>query len=562
MKRFNFKSIKTKILFGFSLVVLLIMLFAAYIYMNITESNEQAKKIAEEELPLLIANEQMARTMANRISTARGYVLYGGDYKDRFNVYTEEGKQSEVIVREIGASEEFDSLIERTVNWRQYVATEVFDEYDKGNVELARENLAKSDAEVREIMMGYDELAQKSKDTINATEKSVVESGQKTLFITMVVAFLIILVSIAAALITSTVITKPITKVMERMKLVAHGDLSNEPLQTKLNDEVGQLINATNEGMTSTKNLLSQINVASETVTSQSEELAQSANEVQAGSEQVAVTMQEMARGAEMLAESSTTLASTMENFSSKMQEANSKGEQIYDTSNKVQKITEEGSQLMELSVKQMATIDQIVQESVQKVKGLDTQSQDISKLVSVIKDIADQTNLLALNAAIEAARAGEHGRGFAVVADEVRKLAEQVAVSVSDITEIVLSIQKESTAVADSLQLGYEEVAKGTAQIKTTGETFVEIDKAITEMVSNIKVITMNLATMSNDSQEIGATIEEIASISQESAAGVEETSASTEQTSSTMEEIARNSLALSKVAEELNGLVHRFKI
>src|SRR5690606_7168409 len=198
-----------------------------------------------------------------------------------------------------------------------------------------------------------------------------------------------------------------------------------------------------------------------------------------------------------------------------------------------------------------------IVQESVEKVKGLDSQSQDISKLVSVINDIADQTNLLALNAAIEAARAGEHGRGFAVVADEVRKLAEQVSVSVSDITEIVASIQRESTNVVQSLQLGYEEVAKGATQVKTTGDTFAEIDRAIGEMVSNIQIITSNLATMSNDSQEISATIQEIASISEESAAGVEQTSASTQQTSSIMEEIAKSSKDLSIVSEELNELV-----
>ena len=91
-----------KILFGFSLVILLIVLFGVYNYSVIKKSNEEAKNIVEKELPLLIANQQMAKTMSNRISTARGYVLYGGDFKDRFNEYTEEGKRNEAIVREIG----------------------------------------------------------------------------------------------------------------------------------------------------------------------------------------------------------------------------------------------------------------------------------------------------------------------------------------------------------------------------------------------------------------------------------------------------------------------------
>src|SRR5699024_4194813 len=132
--------------------------------------------------------------------------------------------------------------------------------------------------------------------------------------------------------------------------------------------------------------------------------------------------------------------------------------------------------------------------DAVQKVQGLDAQSQEISKLVSVIQDSAEQTNLLALNAAIEAARAGEHGKGFAVVADEVRKLAEQVSVSVTDITTIVTSIQNESSMVTESLEGGYKEVEQGTTQIEATGEKFNGINTSITNMVKDIQSISDNL--------------------------------------------------------------------
>ncbi|SFJ52652.1 methyl-accepting chemotaxis protein [Halobacillus dabanensis] len=360
----------------------------------------------------------------------------------------------------------------------------------------------------------------------------------------------------------SRMVTRNLHEVVDVSNQIADGNLSIQAIEYDGKDEIGQLAQSINTMSTNLKEMISQISEVSETVSSQSEELTQSANEVRSGSEQVAVTMQELASGSESQANNATDLSSAMTTFSTQVEEANANGENIRQSSENVLGMTTEGSQLMNLSVQQMAAIDKIVQEAVQKVKGLDSQSQEISKLVSVIRDIADQTNLLALNAAIEAARAGEHGKGFAVVADEVRKLAEQVAESVTDITGIVESIQTESADMAESLQGGYQEVEKGTSQMKTTRETFTKINEAAKEMTNDIQSVTSNLSAISASSQEMNASVEEIASISEEAAAGVEQTSASAQQTSSSMEEVADSSNELSKLAETLNGYVQKFKI
>lgn len=550
-------------IFGFLLVILLVLLLGVYNFLAVNKMNDNTEKIIDEQLQILVADEQLAASMSGSIATVRAYVLFGeANYKELFEGYTETGKKYEAIVRKIDDNDEFDNLIKSTVLWREYVEEKVFDEYDKGNKEVAIDNLSKMNVGARDIMSDYEKLAKKRESLINEMGEESIERGNGTLVVGIVITFLIVVFSIIAALITSRAISKPIKTVMDRMKSIAGGDLSQAPLETKAKDETGQLIAFTNIMTDNTRELLNQINIVSETVTSQSEELTQAASEVKAGTDQVAMTMEELATGAETQANSASDLASIMGVFTAKVEEANSKGEHVEASSNDVLHMTGEGNQLMDSTTQQMAKIDQIVQEAVGKMASLDNQSQEISKLVSVIKDIANQTNLLALNAAIEAARAGEHGKGFAVVADEVRKLAEQVSVSVTDITGIVTNIQSESANVADSLRNGYIEVEQGTNQIKTTGKTFNEISTSVTAMVQSIKTISNNLSDIAANSQEMNGSVEEIASVSEESAAGVEQTAASAQQTSGAMEEVTGSSVQLAKLAEEMNALVGQFKL
>nr|WP_071392627.1 methyl-accepting chemotaxis protein [Bacillus tuaregi] len=399
------------------------------------------------------------------------------------------------------------------------------------------------------------------KIAVSIESSEVTKEASKILKVTLLIIGLAIIIGAIAVFFITKSIIKPLNELKEKAITISNGDLT-ERINVRTNDEIGQLGQAFNEMQTKLKELMGNIANASGILSYQSEELTQSANEVKAGSEQVAVIMQEIAAGSEVQANTSSEISSTVATFATKVQEANVQGEQIQESSNHVLAMTNEGSLLMDASTKQMTVIDQIVRDSVQKVKELDTQSQQISKLVVVIKEVADQTNLLALNAAIEAARAGEHGKGFSVVAEEVRKLAEQTASSVTDITAIVQNIHSGFHIVTESLQDGYKEVERGTAQVETTGETFTMISQSVTEMVYSIKAISANLSDIASNTEQVNSSIQEIAAAAEESAAGIEQTSASIQQTSSSMEEVARSSNELTQLSEELNGLVKQFKL
>lgn len=379
---------------------------------------------------------------------------------------------------------------------------------------------------------------------------------------TMIPLIVSLVIGLFAALLFASRITKPVQELKFFMEDVAKGNLNATINKPKSNDELYDLTVSAEKMKDNLQQMILEVSQVAEEVSSQSEELTQSSSEIKEGSLQVASTMQELAVGTESQANKAMGLTKAMEDFMVEVKQLNESGESVSYSSNEVLNMSNKGSSLIKISIEQMASINTIVKESVDKIQGLDKQSQEISKLVDVIQNIAEQTNLLSLNAAIEAARAGEHGKGFAVVADEVRKLAEQVSVSVTDITSIVLNIQSETKGMVNALDKGYVQVVEGSSQIKTTGETFKQINEAVTNMVERMESMSKSLVSITENTKEMNMSIETVASISEESAAGVEETSASVQQTTKSMEEVAKSANSLSVYADKLSKQVNRFKL
>jgi methyl-accepting chemotaxis protein len=209
--------------------------------------------------------------------------------------------------------------------------------------------------------------------------------------------------------------------------------------------------------------------------------------------------------------------------------------------------VATQGGRIVEGVVKEISDIAETVNQSAAAVESLGQQSDQISAIVGTIKDIADQTNLLALNAAIEAARAGEAGRGFAVVADEVRKLAERTAKSTQEIAAMIGGIQSGTATAVSSMKRGVERVANGVEQAQLAGNTISQVQMQSRQVASAVSEITVALREQAAASTEIAQNVERIAQMAEENNAAAGNNAVTADN--------------LSKLAENLSSEVARFR-
>lgn len=558
-----FNSIRTKILAGFSILIVVMMIYMIYISTSNANETKEIEGIVDVELPLLIADYELVATIHARLAAAQGYLLTGDSkYIEKFNSYVDIASENADFILSSSQADKFKPYYERAVEWRNLIEKDVFQVYDTVGVEKAYANLLVLEESANDIIIGYETLAHDMRDQITDSGEHLIKTGNTNFWISINSGVILVILAIIIALFLSKRISRPVKALKNYMDYIIEGDISQPALPVTTKDEIGQLTAQTNLMTDRLNGMMREIQLVASDVAASSEQLTQSAHEVTEGTGHVSIAMGEIAHGTEVQATNASTIASTISNFRSQITDIHEASDDMKNHSTTVLSLTENGRDLMEQSTAQMTAIDQIVKVAVEKVEGLSQNTQQISTLVKVIHNIADQTNLLALNAAIEAARAGEHGKGFAVVADEVRKLSEQVSLSVIDISSIVEQIQQEAVVVTTSLEHGYQEVEKGTEQITDTNKTFVDISKALQMMVTDVNEMSKKLTTIVQNSGEINIAIDEIASVSQQSAAGVEETFAAVEQAAQAMEEITRSATNLAERAELLNSQVSHFKL
>ncbi len=356
-------------------------------------------------------------------------------------------------------------------------------------------------------------------------------------------------------------IARPIVRTTERLGIMGTGDFRLEgeaaaEMQELASrpDELGTMAQAMQEMNEKVRALMRNVAQTAEYLAASSEELT-SSQSIAESIVKVAGACSEQFDDVQTANEHTKKLTQHMQDFEGHLEET---GQQVQKTSD----VATEGRQGVATAVTGMQSIQTNVSHIAELIEGLGENSKQIGEIVDTIANIADQTNLLALNAAIEAARAGEHGRGFAVVADEVRKLAEQSQEAASEISERIGRIQSSTQEAVDAMHQGLSEVMDGTKTVQGAGTSFEGIASMVGKVAEASQAMQSSVERLTQSIGRIDAAVEEINTKSRSVADEAQTVSAATEEETASMHEIADASRKLAEQAQNLQNSIAVFKI
>ncbi|MGE5380000.1 MAG: methyl-accepting chemotaxis protein [Methylocystaceae bacterium] len=392
--------------------------------------------------------------------------------------------------------------------------------------------------------------------------KNVLFAPLRTAKITYIIFDIIgILIATLIALLIANKITKPMTEFTKKALEIAAGDLT---VQVKVTgtDEIAETSNAFNHMSEGLRNLAIKIQGTSTLLNSTSKGIQVVSQEAGHTSEQISLTINELANGAGHQAESVQHGAEMIANMEREINLIAENTSKSVVTVDRVQSSVAAGSRAIADQSEIMKENSQATNEVGQSILALDDKSKRIGQIVDLISSIADQTNLLALNAAIEAARAGEQGRGFAVVADEVRKLAEQSAESSHEIARLIQEIQTGASNAVNQMKKAENTVNRQEQAVINAKNHFEQIHNAVQEIVFQIQEIAASAHQLETHAKNASGAISNIAAITEETAASTQEVAASSQEQTASVMEIYSQTEKLVKEAEDLAQIVQSFKI
>ena len=344
---------------------------------------------------------------------------------------------------------------------------------------------------------------------------------------------------------SATKMSQPVEILKAECDILNEGDLTDRPVCCTSGDELGALANGFSQMRETVRGLLKEIAKHAERVSASSEELTAAAHQTAEAATQTANQVVDIAEGINHQSESIATANTAVQDISSQSESVSTNADAI--------------AAVTEMTVAEVGRGKNAVQDI---VKAMDDINVGTGTVQRSIGKLAEQTNLLALNAAIEAARAGEAGRGFAVVADEVRKLAEESGNSSQKIAQLVANIQEDMKEAVEASEQSTKSVEGSRQSVQEADTIFESIQVSIEALAGGIRDVSSNITAVSDAAKSMATEMESIAKISHENASRTQSVSATTEEQSASSQEIAASTRVLAELAQELEANVQKFKL
>ncbi|WP_019555370.1 methyl-accepting chemotaxis protein [Propionispira raffinosivorans] len=405
------------------------------------------------------------------------------------------------------------------------------------------------------------EISKKDAEKMNQESK---DSFAKASMLFIIITIVAVVIGAGLGILIVKQIVKRLAESVQFLGGIASGDFSNNVADHNMNDksEFGVLSKAVDQMNRNIRTLIKQLLNTSEQLAAASQELTASAEQSAQASAQVAESITEVAKGAEKQLEIAITTNHIVEEMAKGIHQVTTNTVEVAKSTEKTSVAAVGGEKAVQETISQMRVIEQKTNTTAGVIGELEDKAQQISQIVSLISNIAGQTNLLALNAAIEAARAGEAGKGFAVVADEVRKLAEQSANATKDITNLISDVQLKTQTAVTFMNESKREVEMGSELVELAGRNFNEILDMIKGVADEINEISAATEELTSGTEDVIKAASGSSTQTKKTAEETETISAATEEQSASMEEIASASTHLSQMAAELQESIRKFKV